>query len=48
MQISSSAFKALLIIGALFMAAPAVAQTPAEKPILTVTGKINASSPKPG
>ena len=48
MQISSSAFKALLIVGALFMAAPAVAQTPAEKPILTITGKINASSPEAG
>jgi hypothetical protein len=48
MQISSSACRALLVIGALFMAAPVVAQTPAEKPILTVTGKINASSPEAG
>ena len=31
MQIISSAFKALLVIGALFMAAPAVAQTPRRK-----------------
>src|SRR5262245_29275046 len=45
MKISSGAV-ALLVVGALFMVAPAVAQTAAEKPILTVTGKITASNPE--
>jgi hypothetical protein len=46
MRINSSAFKALLVVGALFMAAPVVAQTPGEKPILTVAGKITAANPE--
>lgn len=47
-MISSGAAMALLLVGALFTAAPAVAQTAAtgERPILTVSGKITATNPE--
>ena len=45
--ITRGAAMALLLVGALFMVAPAMAQAPAtgEKPILTVSGKITAANP---